>query len=143
MTEQQYFYIQLCSLSLLKEYPTCFSVDVAQFIGCQFGLESNFGMSDLAIMNNNHCGMKQTHSRLSTQLSSDGSNKFGSYITFSSCLVDYVLCLVSHNITRTQTLDLGKFKVSIKGWYCPDKDYIDKINKIFNQFKSYQNGKER
>lgn len=110
-----------------------FSEDVCWFIACQFALESNYGKSNLAVSQSNYCGMKRALVRPSLNI---GFNEFATYRNLFDCVVDYVLCLTYHKPLASQLSDLNSFKFFISKFYCPEKGYIDKINTIYQQFKS-------
>lgn len=116
-----------------------FSKEVSDFIGCQFALESDFGKSKLAKEHNNYCGMKFPLVRINVCSRISQSNVFAHYDCIRDCFIDYVLCLQYHKPLRKEIEDLSLFKFFIK-WYCPEKDYINKITNLFNL---YQNGKEK
>lgn len=123
--------------SLLLDYH--FSKEVADFIGCQFALESSFGRSSLALNHNNFCGMKTPMVRISVADNfsvSDSNNVFAHYSGLEWCICDYVLCIQYHRPKFDDFHNLQSFMHFIKGWYCPDKDYISSINRIYVQFKS-------
>lgn len=110
----------------------CFTDDVRDFIACQFALESNFGESSLAQSCYNLSGMKHPLVRPTTSI--HAYNGFATYGSVTSCVVDYVLWISYRKPLRKELEDINLFKGILKN-YCPEKDYIDKINKIYSQFK--------
>lgn len=108
------------------------SIDVTNFIACQFALESNFGNSRLAIHYNNHCGMKAPFTRPTTNYESDS---FAHFKDVESCVIDYCYWLCYNRVTQyqLQNLDLFISRLDELG-YCPDDDYISKIEDIYIQF---------
>lgn len=114
------------------------SSDVRLFIGCQFALESDYGTSHLCARNSNYCGMRIPRVRISLAVNSNTlvpAGDFACYSSLSDCVADYVLWLqYNHCPIRAQKNvdDFSKFLVE-KG-YCPDKDYIQRILSIYNQF---------
>lgn len=112
------------------------SDDVRTFIVAQFCLESNYGTSDLAIDAFNICGMRYPLVRISSSIGQD-NNGFAKYDSLFVCIVDYFLCLQYHRPMSGVWQNVEDFKHFIRGWYCPEIDYLDKITSIFNQLKSY------
>ena len=131
MTTQQFEFIDYC-LCTIRRFRL--SDDVALFISSQFALESNFGQSNKAINYFNLAGMRYPLVRLSTAVGKD-SDGFATYNSFVDSIFDYFLCLQYHKPYSDVWQDLEKFK-RFMPWYCPERDYIDKITKIFNQLKS-------
>lgn len=124
-------------IGLLKPYS--FGEDVKVFIACQFALESSFGRSKLAITHHNYCGMKTPLIRISTAENAgkrSESDNWARYFDIAACVCDYVLCLQYYKPHFNEVADLDSFKSLIRGKYCPDKDYLDKINSIYQLFKS-------
>lgn len=118
------------------------SEEVAAFIGCQFALESNFGESDLANRANNHCGMKSPQVRFSYDRSRiySRSSSFAKYESLYACLADYSLWLAYNRFTNLELRYLQQFKDKLYNCkYCPEPDYISKIEKIYNEFINYKN----
>lgn len=116
-----------------------FTEDVCDWIGCQFALESSFGESSLALSNYNFCGMRNPLVRISSAIhAGDGLYHWAQYTDIDACIVDYLLCLQYHRPISTQYDTIVHFSSFISKFYCPDRDYIDKINLIYQQFKSYQ-----
>lgn len=127
-------------IKFLKFVAGCFSQydnfdsDVCVFIASQFALESNFGTSFLALSFNNYCGMRKPKRRF-TFASLVSSSGFAFYSKFEYCVFDYVLWLQYNRISVKDTLNLDRFKRFIfKHNYCPDSDYISRIEAIYNQF---------
>lgn len=112
------------------------SSDVRDFIICQFALESDFGTSRISLDSRNYCGMRYPLVRLSMALDKDPQSGFAVYGTLQDCVHDYFLCLQYHRPFSHVWDDVEKFKSFIAPWYCPERDYLDKITKIFNQLKS-------
>lgn len=114
------------------------SEEVASFIGCQFALESDFGRSRLAVECNNHCGMKSPKVRPSYDVYP--CSVFAEFDSFEECLLDYSLWLAYMRFTALEVQELQKFKDKLyKCKYCPEPDYISKIEKIYNEFINSKN----
>lgn len=137
MNKSQFEFISRVSsiVSDLSQFP----IEVADFIGCQFALESSFGESPLAHSNNNYCGMKNPLVRISTAIhSGNGQYHWAQYPNLFHCVIDYLLCLQYHRPISTQYDSIVHFSQFISKFYCPDKDYINRINLIYQQFKTFQ-----
>lgn len=108
---------------------------ITEYIGCQFALESAFGTSSLAFGYDNYCGMKKPHVRYCVDTDSD--KKWSSYKSFYYCCLDYFIWLINNKLRKCDVENLDMFKrfIMING-YCPEKDYIDRIDKIYKQFKN-------
>jgi uncharacterized FlgJ-related protein len=117
------------------------SEDVKDFIICQFALESQFGKSRLAHDCNNYCGMRYPRVRIATSCEIDEKSGFAKYPSIYYCIIDYFLALQYHRPFREDLEDVEKFKRFISKFYCPERDYIERITKLFNQLKSYKNEK--
>lgn len=124
--------------SIMSQYSN-FSKEVCDFIACQFALESHFGLSPLACDNNNYCGMKNPLVRISSAIHAGDCNfHWAQYDSIHACVIDYLLCLQYHRPISTNYDTIEHFSAFIKKFYCPERDYIDKINLIYQQFKSFQ-----
>lgn len=134
MNFEQFEFIQKVSI-LVRNFG--FAPDVADFIGCQFALESNFGKSNLAVKYNNYCGMKFPYIRISLAYSISKLNPFAQYNGLVQCVYDYMLCLNYHHPVAKIKESISEFCLFIKNWYCPDYDYI---NRITNLYKNYKDG---
>lgn len=134
LSELQVDYIKSTACDIEEVFPTL-PHDVITFIACQFALESSFGTSRLAKECHNHCGMKAPLVRPSTALNRGVSVVFADYPNKYFCIVDYFLCLSYHQPLAKQLENLDLFKHFIK-FYCPEKDYVNKIINLFNQFKN-------
>lgn len=137
MTEEKIEFIKKVALLL-----TCyhFSKEVATFVGCQFALESNFGLSKLAIDNKNYCGMRNPLVRISVaNHAGDPNYHWAIYDNLSCCVLDFVLCIQYHKPLSVDYTILNHYKSFIKSWYCPEKDYLKKIEVIYNQFINSKN----
>lgn len=142
MTTAQYSFIVNVSTTITKYFP-CLS-RVGDWIGCQFALESNFGISNLAKDNNNYCGMRNPLVRISSARHvGDPLYNWAIYDNLNDCIIDYILCIQYHKPLSVDYDTIEHFSRFIMKFYCPERDYIDKINKIYSQFNSYQNGKEK
>lgn len=109
------------------------SREVALFIGCQFALESNFGQSRIALVQNNFCGMKSPVLRPSLNLNS--ARSFASFAGLKSCIIDYMLWLSWNKCSIAKLQDISAFKkFLVDKKYCPDPDYISSIERIFNEY---------
>lgn len=122
--------------SELSQFPK----EVCDFIGCQFAFESDFGRSNLAVTNENYCGMRNPLVRISTAMhAGDGVYHWAQYHDLYSCVIDYLLCLQYHKPISTNYDTIPHLSSFLSKFYCPDKNYIDKINLIYQSFKSYKN----
>lgn len=120
--------------------PIHFDNEVAHFIACQFALESDFGQSAMSLCQNNFCGMKVPSLRATLCLNPDEKGKFAKYSGITSCVHDYVVWLVAMKFTRQDYNNIQVFSNHLKlSGYCPDPDYIDRINSIYNQYYSPKN----
>lgn len=138
MTKEQHDFITRVSNYLVSVFH--FNNEVADFIGCQFALESAFGSCDLAKLYHNYCGMKVPLYRLSCADNfGDVNRTFAHYPSFESCIADYVLWLQYQKPLRKELDSLQLFPSIIRN-YCPSKDYIKSIKSIYQQFKNYKNG---
>lgn len=115
-----------------------FQRDVAEFIACQFALESNFGRSHLATLFNNYCGMRMPLVRINVVLAQDPKTGFAIYSSLFDCILDYMLCLQYHRPISSIRTSVDRFKFFIKEFYCPEKDYIDKITNLLKSYKNEQ-----
>lgn len=123
----------------------CFNFDyeVRLFIACQFALESFYGLSSLAVKSHNYCGMKTPLVRISTADNAgvvSPKDTFARYAGLDWCVCDFVLCLQYHKPLSDIRSSVQSYQNFIKSWYCPEKDYLFKINLIYNQFKSIHHG---
>lgn len=118
-----------------------FSPDVLDFIACQFALESDFGTSSLALTRNNFCGMKVPYKRLTYRICSiKPSDGFCAYSSFDNCILDYVSWLFYNRPYQNALQSVDAFKIFLRNsGYCPEKGYIDLIDSIYKQLKTYQN----
>lgn len=117
-----------------------FPEDVCFWSACQFALESSFGESSLAHSNMNFCGMKNPLVRISSAIHcGNGNYHWAQFIDLDSCVVDYLLCLQYHRPISTNYDTIEHFASFISKFYCPERDYIDKINSIYSQFQLLQN----
>lgn len=124
--------------SLLKRFG--FSDDVSYFIACQFALESDFGNSHLVQQYRNYCGMLCPMVRLTTAFNAgDGSATWASYHDLDDCVTDFILCLQYHRPLSDIKYNVVAYCRFISPFYCPERDYISKINSIYTQFKNYKN----
>lgn len=114
---------------------------VADWIGCQFAMESNYGQSRIARERNNFCGMKVPSIRPSLNTALSG---FASYDSFESCCIDYMLLLAYNRFGYNQLSDVELFTLRLKAVnYCPEQDYIQSITNLYNQFKNYRYAKRK
>lgn len=133
MTKSKIDFLNLITCLL----PRHFSDDVKHFIASQFALESNFGNSAMACCLNNYCGMKVPAVRATLCLNPDDKGKFAEYSCMSACVNDYVIWLVAMKFNRQDYNNISVFSNHLKvSGYCPEPDYIDRINSIFNQYYS-------
>lgn len=139
MNTEQFDFVKNVS-SLLQ---TIFRVqeEVADFIGCQFALESNFGQSSLAKTYHNYCGMKTPLVRVSVASNyRDSVEKWARYDDLLHCVYDFMFCLAYRKPISAVFETINHYQSFIAGWYCPEKSYLPKINQIYQSFiKSKQN----
>lgn len=112
----------------------CFSKDVAFFIASQIALESDFGRSRLACEFNNFIGMRISRVRPTTRLSFVDTDEFSRYDSFDDCMFDYLLAVTYRQPLRNDLQRLENYARFISRWYCPERSYIERIYKIYNQF---------
>lgn len=131
-------YSFIVNVSSIFKSLTQFPQEVCDFIACQFSLESYFGESDLACVNNNFCGMRNPLVRISSALHAGDCNfHWAQYVSLQTCVIDYLLCLQYHRPSSIDYDSVAHFSRFISKFYCPERDYIDKINLIYQQFKFY------
>lgn len=136
MTKEQFSFIRSIASSLIQYG---FTEEVANFIGCQFALESSYGMSDLARRNSNFCGMKTPMVRLSVaDNQGDASSVWADYSGLEWCICDFVLCLQYHRPYSDIKDNVNAYCRFISRFYCPERDYITKIQTIYSNFKSFK-----
>lgn len=131
MNEQQIKFIQEISADMRD-----FGIhdNVADWIGCQFALESNYGNSRIAKTRNNFCGMKAPFLRPSTNI---GYKGFARYPSKYFCEIDYLTWLAYNRFTVHDLSNLEQFQLVLKAKkYCPEVDYIERINNIYKQFQN-------
>lgn len=105
---------------------------VRDFIACQFALESDFGRSNLARNYFNFCGMKVPSKRHFLGFGADG---FACYSNLGNCICDYVSWLLYNRPSSEQLSTVASFSAFLeKVGYCPEKDYVEKIWKIYNSY---------
>lgn len=115
--------------------PDCFALEVKRFIACQFALESAFGSSPFAKCRHNYCGMKVPALRLSLVSNPTERGEFASYSGITYCVHDYLLWLASNKFTKEQRYDLYEFIKHLQySGYCPESDYISKIQTIYSKY---------
>ena len=126
---------------LLRRYH--FSNDVAVFIGSQFALESDFGRSNLAQKYNNHCGMKCPLVRVSIATNyglSTSRDEFAHYTSLAACVEDYILWVAYNRPYSDALTNLDSYVAFVKRvGYCPAKDYVSRIMRIYNNYYQYSN----
>lgn len=113
-------------------YISC-SVSVANFIACQFALESDFGQSSIARNANNFGGMKKACLRPTTAMSEYKGH--ADYMCVREFYDDYCFWLCWNHFTQKELSHVELFvdHLSISG-YCPASSYIASIRDIYNQF---------
>lgn len=123
--------------------------EVAQFMACQFALESGYGSSALAQDYNNITGMRVCYMRPSNQLNYHDEKKtsFGQYLSKTECLDDFVLWLSYQRCNRSDYTSIKSYcALLIRTKYCEEKgrsinpetsEYIKRIKSIYNQFLNY------
>lgn len=139
MKKEQFDFIKKVSSILRSVYHV--HDEVADFIGCQFALESYFGRSSLAVNHHNYCGMKTPQVRVSVANNFQNTvDKWADYSSLEQCICDYMLCLSYRRASSFVFESINHFVNFKKGWYCPDESYMDKISLIYVQFKNYNHG---
>ena len=144
MTKEQFMFIKRIAMS---EYFLCCCLEVTEFIACQFALESDYGKSSLALNANNLCGMKKPFSRIGlfevdeiTGNPCQTESGFVMYVNSDFCILDYLMWLSYQHFTQDEMNNLSLFVIHLRNsGYCPEKGYIDIIQSIYQQFKSYKN----
>lgn len=110
--------------------------NVADFIACQFALESNFGRARMVETKHNYCGMKCPSYRPTLDLDFK-PNQFARYRSLIECEIDYLLWLAYNRFNRFDLSCIDSFSRLLKAKsYCPEKDYIEKIQSIYQLFKN-------
>lgn len=111
------------------------SNEVAKFITAQATLESGNFKSNIYKENKNIFGMKHAKSRLTT---AKGTNRnHALYDDTCDSAIDYFLWLVYNGFTQNTLKDLDTFKKRLgNSGYCPQKDYIKRIETIYEQIKN-------
>lgn len=138
MKKEQFLFIERVSVILRSVYHV--HDQVADFIGCQFALESDYGRSTLALNHHNYCGMKCPLVRVSVADNyQDNVANWAYYSSLEQCICDYMFCLAYRKPCSYVFETINHFTAFIKGWYCPESSYINKIQSIYTQFKSYKN----
>lgn len=109
------------------------SGDVRKFIACQFAIESDFGTSKVAVANNNISGMRYPVNRVTTAVCQNLG--FADYHSKRDCIIDYCIWLACNGFTQRIVNDYGLF-INHSSWsnYCPEKDYVQRIIKLKNQY---------
>ena len=84
--------------------------------------------------------MKVASFRITLALNLDEKGEFAQFAGISSCVHDYLLWLQSNKFTRADLANLGLFVQHLKvSGYCPEYDYIDKIEKLYLKFYGRKN----
>ena len=140
MTKEQFNFIE--SVSKHWFIRVLFEPNVRDFIACQFALESNFGTSRYAKVMHNYSGMKKPFKRLHYGANElNNKTEFQNYASFDFCVFDYIAWFFYTRPRQNCWYDLDAFKIHLENvGYCPEKGYINKINLIYLQLKSYKNG---
>lgn len=141
MSDLQKDFIKTMCHNIEEIFPTL-SSDTILFIACQAALESDYGNSPLCRYYHNYFGMRNPMTRPSTSKVRGLSQfEWADYYNCQYSIIDYFMCLSFHKPLSKELDNLELFKAFIRSWYCPEKNYLDKITKIFNQFKSLSHGK--
>lgn len=119
-----------------------FNSDVCLFIACQFALESAFGNSTLAVSHHNFCGMKTPAKRYGKYLLSFPAchtnqpklGEFAWYDNLDDCVIDYVCWVLYFRPSLTNLSSACQYAAWIDKKFCPEKDYVDNIISLYNQF---------
>lgn len=135
MNKEQFEFIKSIAVRVI---PFGFTNEVANYIGCQFALESNFGNSKLVRESNNYCGMKTPLVRISCASNLGSKDTFAKYHSLADCITDFMLRHQYFKPLSYIRKQLGDYKYFLKdSCYCPEKDYIKKIDVIYTQFLNY------
>lgn len=83
--------------------------------------------------------MKNPLVRISTAVhAGDPVFAWAQYADLELCCFDYLLCLQYHKPSTRDYDTIEHFASFISRFYCPDKGYIDRVNCIYSQFKTYK-----
>lgn len=133
MTTEQFNFIDYFRHLFVSCYH--FNDDVSIWFASLFALESNYGNSLLAKEHNNLCSMKCPKVRISVCSNFGSDDIWATYVSHTICVLDFVLWLQYQRPLRKE-LESPELLYSYFRKYCPEKDYISKINRIYQQFKS-------
>lgn len=112
-----------------------FADEICDFIACQFALESDFGTSMLAEKFHNFSGMKVPHKRPTSRSRYRDYLGFCIYFDLDYCVSDYIMRFLYFYPHSNAVYDLSAFKIHLQNsGYCPEKDYLSRIETIYNQF---------
>lgn len=137
MKQQNIDYIKCISIKITTFFPFV-SPFVADFIACQSALETAYGRSVVYQENHNAFGMKFPTKRLTTAVSE--SRNHANYYNVDDSIIDYFLWCSYNCMSKLDFINLTEFISHFKfSKYCPDPSYLEKINLIYNSFKSSQN----
>lgn len=132
MTPRNELFIRHWYDTILAFVP-CISNEVALYIACQYGLESSFGTSHIALVNQNLGGMKKPNYR--PTLCYDVENKHAKFENQIMFFIDYLMWLSYSHFTQYELSNLVAFKTHLqKSGYCPSEKYISSIDEIYSQY---------
>lgn len=141
MNKEQFHYIEFIQSLVLSHVNDSFSDDVALYIGCQSALESFYGKSRRALDSNNVFGMKIPRKRLSIADCS-GADGFSKYACFLDSVLDYLYWLCYNHVSKQELNDVSSFsKFLVRKNYGPDAVYINRINRIYENYKQIKKSK--
>lgn len=117
-------------------YPVYYHFDfkVRFFIACLAALESNFGLSQIAICNCNHVGMKFPKKRFTYAVCEDRGHAV--YDSVSACFTDFLFWLQYNHFTVQEFQDYNLFIRHFRQTrYNPNMpEYVQRILRIYNQY---------
>lgn len=83
--------------------------------------------------------MKNPLVRISTAVhAGDPAFHWAQYDDLEACCFDYLLCLQYHRPKACDYDTIEHFSSFIQKFYCPEMGYIDRVNRIYSQFKIYK-----
>lgn len=140
MTIDDYISIRNFRDTHLVEYH--FNDDVSSYIACQFALESNYFKSNLVLAYNNASGMRFPLHRPNLCCSKTSSG-FACYRSLFACVRDFFIrqFLFAKTWKDFSSIELYRAFL-VRSNYCPEIDYVGRIDRIYNQFINFQNSKK-
>lgn len=108
--------------------PALFDDETKYHIIAQLALESSYGTSLQAQVNNNIAGMKMANTRITSRL--NRGSTFACYASWSECVHDVVLWLAWRGATQANILQVWRNSLDI---YCPDDGYAEKVETMYRE----------